>query len=198
MPVAAPVELHDPLTARGRASHPHGAHHRLGTRVHEPHPLHARDGPAQALTELYLPRGGCPEATAVRHRRLRGLHHRGVGVAQDQRTPRAHAVHVAAALHVHHIRAHPSHRKRRRAPYRAEGAHGAAATPRHHLPRPLEQGFGGQPHRRCRAASLAKYVRIQSAPARRTDSRTSIMADSRSSQPRCAAACTMAYSPLTQ
>ena len=48
-----------------------------------------------------------------------------------------------------------------------------------------------------RAASSAKYVSTPSAPARLKASRLSIMTASWSSQPFCAAALSMAYSPLT-
>src|SRR5262245_55783647 len=49
-----------------------------------------------------------------------------------------------------------------------------------------------------RATSLAKYVMMMSAPARRMAVRASIMARSSSSQPSCPAALIMAYSPDTE
>lgn len=51
--------------------------------------------------------------------------------------------------------------------------------------------------RSSRAASMAKYVKIPSAPARLKPSRLSSITRWRSSQPRSAAAHSMAYSPLT-
>ena len=51
--------------------------------------------------------------------------------------------------------------------------------------------------RSSRAASSAKYVRMPSAPARLNASSDSIIALSWSSQPFCAAAFSIAYSPLT-
>lgn len=50
---------------------------------------------------------------------------------------------------------------------------------------------------RRRAASLAKYVRMKSAPARLIEIRLSIIRRSRSTQPSCAAAAICENSPLT-
>ena len=70
-----------------------------------------------------------------------------------------------------------------------------------HAREPLTQQLNSStPHPRSlssRAISLAKYVRIISAPARRMAIRLSAMTRSPSIQPRSAAALIMAYSPLT-
>ena len=57
--------------------------------------------------------------------------------------------------------------------------------------------LGGSYYPSTFAASLAKYVTIKSAPARRIDSSDSIITRSGSSQPRANAACSIEYSPET-
>lgn len=69
----------------------------------------------------------------------------------------------------------------------------ATATTTHHRAGRRD----GSRHRRRRAASVAQYVRIRSAPARRIEVSTSSIARSRSTQPLAAAASTIAYSPET-
>ncbi len=70
----------------------------------------------------------------------------------------------------------------------------------HRLDGVLALGGDGhaRPRSRIRAASLAKYVMMMSAPARRIPVRASIIAASSSSQPSWPAARIMAYSPDTE
>ena len=100
VPVVAAGELHHQVAARGAAGQAHGRHRRLGAGGHEAHLLRGRHSAAHLLGQERLCGGGGAEGQAAGGGRLDRGDDAGVGVAQQRRAPRAHQVHVAAALGV--------------------------------------------------------------------------------------------------
>src|SRR5258707_902690 len=115
---------------------------------------------------------------------------------EDRRAPRLHVVEVLAAFGVDEIRAVGASDEERLAADRAERAYGRVDATR-------DAGLRSREPRRhqdaCRssATSRAKYVSTMSAPARLIASRCSSATAVPSIHPSCAAAFTIAYSPLT-
>jgi hypothetical protein len=96
-------ELEDLVPAGGGAGEADRAHRRLGAR--RGHPQHVDGGhPAgDLLGELDLTRSGSAEGRPRGGRRDHRLEDLGVGVAVDERPPRADVVDVAVAVHVEEL-----------------------------------------------------------------------------------------------
>ena len=129
-----------------------------------------------------------------------GLDHRRerlrIGVPEDQRPPRHHPVDVAAAVDVLDLRAlAAAHEQRLVEADRAHRAHRRVDAAGDQLERaPIELGARPQSHA---ARSFVQYETTMSAPARLIAVSDSSAAVCSSSQPRAAAALTIAYSPET-
>src|SRR3954466_11191444 len=119
-----------------------------------------------------------------------------MGVTENGRTPRLHVVEVFVAVGIDERRAAGRSDEERITAHRAERARRRVDSARDHRLRPLEPR---RSHRLCSisATSRAKYVTMMSAPARLIASRCSNATAVPSIQPSCAAAFTIAYSPLT-
>jgi hypothetical protein len=98
--VIAAVELDDQVATRRRSRQPDGRHRGFGAAVHEPHHLERGHPLPHRLGELHLRFArravrptpfGCPAY---------GLEHGGMGVAEDERTPRADVIDVRLAVDV--------------------------------------------------------------------------------------------------
>ena len=161
VPVVAAGELDDLRTAGAAAGQPDRRHGRLGAGVDQAHLLDRRTGD-DLLGERHLARRGRAEAGA---RGGRGLHRGddlGVGVAQQQRTPRAHQVDVATAVGVVQPRAVAAHHEPRRAADGLERAHRGVHPAGHEGAGAVEQGLGGR--RVARVRRVAGGVRIGHSP----------------------------------
>ena len=102
--VVAAGELDDLAATGVAAGEPDRRHGRLGAGVDQAHLLDR--GPGDDLRgQLHLTRGGGAEAGARGGGGLHRRDHLGVGVPEDQRTPRADQVDVAAAVGVEQPRA---------------------------------------------------------------------------------------------
>ena len=117
--VVAAGELDDEVAAGRAAREADRAHHGLGARRHEAHPLHRRHRGADPLAQLDLAGPGGSEREPVERRLADRLDDRGVAVAQDRRAPRADVVEVPAAVGVADARPSPGVEDERRA---ADGA----------------------------------------------------------------------------
>ena len=98
--VVAARELEDAVATSRAAREPDRAHRRLRAGRDQPHLLDRRHRVDDLLGELDLALGRRPEGRAVRRRLLHGLHDLGVGVAEHERAPGHHPVHVAPPLGV--------------------------------------------------------------------------------------------------
>ena len=97
--VVAADELEDPVTAGEAAGQAHRGHGGLGAGIHHADLLHA--GTADDLLgQGDLPHRRRAEGDALGHGRLHGVHHHGVGVAVDHRTPGTDQVDVVVAVDV--------------------------------------------------------------------------------------------------
>ena len=144
VPVVAARELHHQVAVRGAAGQAHGRHRRLGAGGHEAHLLRGRHPAAHLLGQERLRGGGGAEGQAAGGGRLDRGDDLRVGVPQQRRTPRAHQVHVAAALDVGDVGAARRGDEPRRAPHRAEGAHGGVDASGDDGASRLEQGGVGR------------------------------------------------------
>ena len=194
--VVAARELEHAVAARRRAREPDRAHRRLGARGDETHLLHGRHSVDDLGGELDLALGGRAEARPVAGRRPHGLDRLRIGVPEEERPPGHDPVEQAPAVGVLEVRAlAPPHEERLVQPDGAHRAHRRVDAARDQRPRPPGQLAAG-PHSDG-ASSLAQYVTIRSAPARRIAVSDSSAACRSSSHPRAAAAFTIAYSPET-
>ena len=143
VPVVAAGELHHQVAARGAAGQAHGRHRRLGAGGHEAHLLCGRHPAAHLLGQERLCGGGGTEGQAAGGGGLDRGDDLRVGVAQECRAPRAHQVHVAAALGVGDVGTARRGDEPRRAAHRAEGTHGGVDAPGDDGASRLEQGGVG-------------------------------------------------------
>ena len=170
------------------------AHRRLGAGRDEPHLLDRRHGVDDLLGELDLALGRRAERRPVGGRLLHRLDDLGVGVAEDERPPGHHPVDVAAPVGVLDVGALAAPREEGLVRPTASMARTGEFTPPGMSARARRHRL--VPHSQP-ASSFAQYETITSAPARLIAVRLSIAAARSSSQPRAAAAFTIAYSPLT-
>ena len=193
--VVAARELEDAIATGDTTGEPERAHGRLGSGGDEAHLLHRRHGVGDLLGERHLAFGRRAEGRAVGGGLLHRLDHLGIGVPEDERAPRHHPVDVPVALRVPEVGALAAGGEERLPrTHGSPGADGGVDASRDHRRRPLEEPARRQSHS---ASSLAQYETITSAPARLIAVRPSSAAWRSSSQPRAAAALTIAYSPLT-
>jgi hypothetical protein len=87
VPVVAAFEFDDPVPPGGPARQPDGAHGGLRAGRDQPHLLYGRHPPHDPLGQVDLGLGRGAEGQAVGGRRLDGLDHGRVGVAQDHGPP---------------------------------------------------------------------------------------------------------------
>ena len=170
VPVVAAGELDD-LRAAGEATgQPDRRHGGLGAGVDQADLLD-RGAVDDLGGQLHLTRGGRAEAGAPGGGGLHGLHHLRVGVPEDQRTPGADQVDVAAAVGVVQPRALATDHETRRAADRLEGAHRGVHPARHDGAGAVEQGLGGRRVGRVAAGSGWKDVGHDAAIVSATDGR---------------------------
>jgi len=100
MPVVATGELDHLGPAGGAAGQPDRAHGRLGPRVDEADLVDRRNHPRDQFGKLHLGKGGGAEGGAPDDRRADGVQDLGVGMAEEQRTPRADIVDVGVAIDI--------------------------------------------------------------------------------------------------
>ena len=100
-------ELQDLVAAGSRAGEPQRAHRRLGARGGHAQHLHRGHARGDLLGERDLAPGRRAEARAALGRRDDGLEDLRMGVAVDERPPRAYPVDVAVAVDVDDLRALP-------------------------------------------------------------------------------------------
>ena len=114
MTVVAALELHNEISSGRRAREPHRRHRRLSATVHEAHHLEARHPALNFFGEVDLGLTRCavrpPALGRVSHR----VEHGWVGVTENQRTPGADVVDIAAALDVGDARTFGMGDKKRR------------------------------------------------------------------------------------
>src|SRR3954453_5807406 len=123
MTVVAAGELHDLAATGDTARQSQSAHRRLGARVDQTHLLDRADPTDDLLRERDLARTERAERQAALRCPLDRVDHRGVGMADDGRTPRADEVDVLVAVCVVEERATGPDDEPRRASDRAEGAY---------------------------------------------------------------------------
>ncbi|SKG12618.1 Uncharacterised protein [Mycobacteroides abscessus subsp. abscessus] len=100
VPVVTACEL-DNLGASGEsARQAHRAHGGFGAGVDQTHLFHGLDAIDDLAGELDLALNGRAVGKPVLGGPLHGLHHRGVRVAQDQRTPGADQVHIPVVVDI--------------------------------------------------------------------------------------------------
>ncbi len=217
------VEDDHPVATRVSTGETNRRRGRLGARVHEPHPLTRRHALSHRLGEFHL----AGRWSAVGGAGGRGLADRGdhgrMGMTEDDRPVTLDEVDVLVSLDVpdaralgsrHHIRTTTDRGERadRRVDPTRDRRHrsrehrvvvseaGAHAQRRGAAGRLATRRIAIRDHRKPPAPSAnhrVAYDRITSAPARRIEVRCSSITASPSTQPRSAAACTIAYSPLT-
>ncbi len=194
--VVATGKAEHAVAPRCRPGEPDGAHRRLRPRGHEPHLLDRGEGRDDLGGEVDLGLGRRSEAGAV----LRGVDHGrdglGIGMAEHERAPGHHPVEVAVSVHV--LQLGPLGAADEERLVQSDGAHrayGRVDAARDQGAGPAEEvAASAQSHR---ASSFVQYEITMSAPARLIAVSDSIAACRSSSQPRAAAACTIAYSPET-
>ncbi len=123
VPVVGAGELQDLLAPRCRARQADRAHRRLGARRRHPDHLHRRHASHDLLGEIDLRGGRRAERRPLRGRVGHRGQHLGVGVAVDQRPPRAHPVDVRVAVDIDDLRVVRVLDEQRVAPDRAHGPH---------------------------------------------------------------------------
>ncbi len=122
MSVIAAFELHNELALGESAGEPDSRHRRFGSGADEADLLDCWKGLNHQSGEICFCRSGGPKAGAVARSLDDGLQDLGLGVAEDQRSPRANVVDVLVAISIPHVRAHPAHQKRRGAANGPESA----------------------------------------------------------------------------
>ena len=177
---------------------------------------------ADLLCELDLAWGRCPKRRPLAGSAPYRLDDLGVGVAQDGGAVGLDVVDVAVALDIGHVRPFAAHNEVRCPANGLERPHRRVDPSGCHATSALEErlvsfvsltsvplisvplisvpliSVGSRPQApRSSATSPAKYVSTKSAPARLMAPSCSSATALPSSQPRSAAALTMAYSPLT-
>ena len=137
--VITALELEHEISPRRRPGDAYRRHRRFGARAHESHHLDRGHPPAHHLGEPHLAFAGRPVGPPPLRGAPHGLQHRGVRVPEDERTPRAHVVHVALPVRVREAAAGgPGHEKGRPA-YRPERPNRGADAAGHQLLGPVEQ-----------------------------------------------------------
>ena len=193
--VVAARELEDAVAPGEPAREPKCAHRRLGARGDEPHLLDRRHGVDDLLGQLDLPLRRRAEGRPVGSGFLHRLDHLRIGVAEHERAPGHDPVDVALPVRVPEVRALAARGEERiLGPDRPPGADRRVDAAGDDLARAAEEAARGQSQP---ASSFVQYETITSAPARLIAVRPSTAAWRSSSQPRAAAAFTIAYSPLT-
>ena len=122
-------ELQHPLASGGGASQPQGGHRGLRPRGGHAQHLHALHPPGDLGRERHLGGRGGAEAGPACGRRGERVQHLGVGVAEDQRPPRADVVDVAVPVDVDELGALAPLDEDRVAPDRAIARTGELTPP---------------------------------------------------------------------
>ena len=154
MSVIAAVELHDPIASGRGPRQSHRGHRGLRPARDEPDELNPRERVHDATGELDLAFGRRAEGGASGSRRACRTDDLGMGVPEQQRTPRTDQVHVPVAVDVDHVRALAAIEEPRGASHRAERANGGVDAAGDHRSRADEQflrpGHGPMLRKRCR------------------------------------------------
>ncbi len=145
VPVVAAAELDDRVAAGGAACQADGGHDRFGAGGHEAHHLEVRHRGGHELGELDLLPARRPEREARGGSGRDRLHNLRVGVAEDQRAPRADVVHVAVGVDIDDVAAHRPLVEERLAADAAEGAHRRVHAGRHQLAGAAVELAGARP-----------------------------------------------------
>ena len=103
MPVVAAVELDNLVSSCDAAGQPNRRHGRFRAGRHEPNAVRVPVVGQDEFAELVFEACGGPEGRAVGQRGRDAFHHRGVGVAKDQRSPRATKVDEFVAVGVPNV-----------------------------------------------------------------------------------------------
>ena len=205
MAVIAALKLEDEAPTGRCTSHSDRTHRRFRAGADEAEPLDCRHRLAHQFSQPDFAQGrGAEGPSRLRGEVDRGNHGR-IGVAQDERPERTDVVEVRPSGRIPDGGAKTSDDDRRFAPNRTVGPDRAVDTARKERLGAQSERVGpafGLDHRAdfsaCqRAASRARYVTITSAPARAIAVSISKAAARRSSQPRSAAASSIANSPET-
>jgi len=123
--VIAPRHLHDFGAPRRSASQADRRGRRFGSRTDGPNHVERRQSFDEGLGEPNLEFGRSAEGRAVRQSRMNGFDDGGVGMAEDQRTPRGDVVHVHVVLGIPQAAAAAAGDEGRGAADTFEGANGA-------------------------------------------------------------------------
>ena len=142
MAVIAAFELHDPIASSRGARDAHRGHRGFGPARNEPDEVDPRERVHDPPRELDLAFGGRSEGRALGRCRTCRRDDLGVGVAEQQRPPRADEVDVPAPVDVDHVRAFATVEEPRGAPDRAERPNGRVDATRDHRSRANEELLG--------------------------------------------------------
>jgi hypothetical protein len=104
MTVVATGELQHAVAPREGPREPNGAHGGFGPGRHEAHHLERRNGVDELLGQLDLPLRRRAECGPLGRGFPDSVHDLGIGVAEDEWTPRHHPIDVAASLDVLDVR----------------------------------------------------------------------------------------------
>ena len=124
MAVVTAFELDQEVAPRIAARQPDGAHRRLGAGADEAYHIHRRDEAAQQVGQFDLAFGRRAERQAVGGSGLYGGNDFRMGMAENQRPPRADVIEIFVTIDIRGARAVSADEKTRRPPHRAKGAHG--------------------------------------------------------------------------
>ena len=122
MPVPAALEFGDFVPAGMAAGQAHRRHRRLGPRTHHPHHFNGGHHLHNALGQCDFQLGRSTKTGPLGAGFLYGLYDAGMGMAENERPPRAHVVDVFAAVDIKNPRTSPPVDKARTAAHCAESA----------------------------------------------------------------------------
>ena len=130
MSVVTPFEFDDLISFRVSPCQAERAHGRFGAGVDKPHRLYGRDRVDDHFREIHLDLGGRAVAGALLHGLSDRIEDLWMGVAEDQRSPRAYVIGVAMVIYIEQVGALCSGDKARRPANALERPHGAVDATR--------------------------------------------------------------------